>query len=58
MTYIHENRIERRHHFLDPTIIDIAYREVVFIAFLTRHFLQAVVFRQCYCDLLRLYVHN
>ena len=58
MTHIDEDGIERRHHFLDTTVVDIAHSEVICIAFLARHFLQAVVLRQRYSDLCRLYVNN
>ena len=58
MTYIHENRIERRHYFLDPTVIDISHGEIVLIAFLAGDLLQSVILCQRDSDLLRLYVHN
>ena len=58
MTYIHENGIQRRHHLLDTTVVDITYGEVVLVAFLTRHFLQAVILCQRYSDLRWLYVNN
>ena len=58
MSHIHENRIQRRHHFLDSTVVYISHREIVLVTFLTRHFLQSVILCQRYRDLLRLDVHN
>ena len=58
MTYIDEDRIERRHDFFDASVVDITYGEVVLVAFLARYLLQAVILRQGDCNLGRLYVHN
>ena len=58
VTYIHKDCVERRHHFLDAPVVNISYGEVVLVAFLTRHFLQAVILCQRDRNLLRLYVHN
>ena len=58
ITYIHKDGIQRRHDLFHAAVVDIAYREIVLVAFLAGYFLQPVILCQCYRYLMRLYVHN
>ena len=58
MTYIHENGIQRRHHFLYPSVIDIPYSKGSFRATLLPPLHQTIVFRERNRYLAGLYVHN
>ncbi len=58
VTYIHKDRIQRRHYLFNTPVVDITDRIVVGISAFTTNLLETVVFGKRDSNLLWLYIHN